>query len=327
MRGKKTSTYYCLKACGLYSVLVEFLFAGSELHSPRTLEFHFGVGDISAKELCMTVVSSYKRIRLVVLFALGVCLGTADVRASVHLAYDVIPISGFQGSWLHSATGSEDAGSPLNGPRWNGDDISDRISGGFQGDLEDNILSNITGSVSGKLGQLAGYLNTVTSSGLSTADMFELKLGQAAGGVGVLQFETDGVGSGQFSGGVLSFSLIVGTDSVLDGTFFFKPQAETASGVLTPNRGDSDAFTVWGLNWMHDGEPQEDGTEPNWLAFLGDLDPGVTTLVDRPAVTLGIAMYAVDPPGAGPANPEPATVMIWGLLGALGMTAYRRVRS
>ena len=54
----------------------------------------------------------------------------------------------------------------------------------------------------------------------------------------------------------MDFSLMVGgsTTSVLDGTFFFKPQAESGSDALSPNRGTSYNFSLWGWDWMHDGD-------------------------------------------------------------------------
>ena len=194
------------------------------------------------------------------------------------------------------------------------------------------MLANASGSVSGKLKQLASYLNGVFGTNFTTWTPFELKLGGSAnGGNGALAFETNGTGSGEFTGGYLDFSLWVADSatSLLDGTFFIKPQAESGSDVLSPNRGTSSEFTLWGWNWMHDGLPVDMAAEPSWGEFLSGLgyagDPVNRTLpggVSGFTAPLGIALYIVDPDPPAPEamhNPEPATVVIWGLLAVVAI--------
>ena len=72
------------------------------------------------------------------------------------------------------------------------------------------MLSHVSGSVTGKLKQLAAYLNAAFDTSFSTYDQFELRLGGLAdGGSGALAFETNGAGTGEFTGGYLDFSLFV----------------------------------------------------------------------------------------------------------------------
>jgi hypothetical protein len=243
-----------------------------------------------------------------------------------HVTYDVLPefaADAFSASWLHGATGGPPHGSPENGALLNGPTTS-RISGNLEGDLLGNILTNATGSISGSLKQLASYLNNTYGTSYTTSTPFELKLGGSAnGGAGALAFETNGSGTGQFTGGFLDFSLFVGgsVTSLLDGTFFFKPQAESGSAALSPNRGTSAEFTLWGWNWMHDGAPVDGGAEPGWESFLSSLGysgPMIErTPLDGPALEspLGVALYVADadPPSLG-ANPEPTAALVWGLL-------------
>jgi hypothetical protein len=275
-------------------------------------------------------------ILLATVCALGL---NASARASVHVTYNILPefsTDGFSASWMHSAESSPNGtGTPGNDALLNGA-RSSAILGGLEGDLSGNVLSNVSGSVSGTLKQLSFYLNSVFGQSYSTDTSLELKLGAANGGSGALQFETNGSGTGQFTGGFLDFSLFVGGSltSLLDGTFFFKPQAESGSAVLSPNRGTSEEFTLWGWNWMHDGNPVDGGTEPNWSSFLGALGYSGPEVLRTPdsgpplQSPLGIALYVVDPDPPAPASghsPEPTAFFIWGLL-IVGATVHRRGR-
>jgi hypothetical protein len=257
----------------------------------------------------------------------------AATSASVHTYYDVQQqdsIDGFSASWLHAATsglnGSAENGALLNGA------ISSRLSGSFEGDLSGDILSNISGSVNGRLKQLASYLNGTLGTDFSTSDAFELRLGESAnGGKGALAFETNGAGTGEFSGGFLDFSLYVAGSgaSLLNGTFFFKPQAESGSEMLSPNRGTNFASTLWGFNWMHDGAPVSGGPTPDWTTFLSGLGYTGPTVLRTPEsgpgleAPLGIALYVVDPPAPAP---EPMGIVVWGLLAAMGFVVARPSR-
>ena len=250
----------------------------------------------------------------------------ATASASVHTYYEVQQqdsIDGFSASFLHAAASGLN-GSPENGALLNGA-ISSRLTGSFEGDLSGNILSNISGSVNGRLKQLASYLNGIFPTSLSTSDQFELRLGGLAdGGKRALAFETNGVGTGEFTGGFMDFSLFVDGNaaSLLDGTFFFKPQAESGSDKLSPNRGTSYTSTLWGFNWMHDGTPVDGGPTPDWTSFLSGLGYNGPTVLRTPAVgpalgsPLGISLDFVDPPQAAP---EPAGIIVWGVLAAFGI--------
>ncbi len=271
--------------------------------------------------------------------ALSVTCIPTYVRASVHTNYDILQnfsAEGFSASWLYGAD-SALSGSAGNGALLAGE-TSSRISGALEGDLSGNKLLNPTGSVSGSLKQLASYLNTALGTNFSTCTPFQLLLGgMSDGGQGGFAFETNGAGTGEYTGGFLDFSLMVGgsSTSVLDGTFFFKPQAETGSGALSPNRGDSYAFSLWGWNWMHDGLPADGAAAPNWGDFLSSLGYTGPAAVDRTPpdgsaaliAPLGIAMYLVDPPSGGMSNPEPTAFLIWGLLAAVTITFSRRHRA
>jgi hypothetical protein len=195
------------------------------------------------------------------ILSLAFALAAATVAlGSVHVTYEVSPqfaTDGFTASWLHGATGGPPHGSAENGALLNGP-TSSRIAGSLEGNLLTNRLLNASGDISCCLKQLASYLNDRFGTSFTTSTAFDLKLGLLAnGGDGALAFETDGAGSGQFTGGFLDFSLFVdgAASSLRDGTFFFKPQAESGSARLSPNRGTSSEFTLWGWNWMHDGAP------------------------------------------------------------------------
>jgi hypothetical protein len=280
-------------------------------------------------------------IRSMTLFVLATVVAwglNAPARASVHVTYDILQefsTDGFTASWLHSAESIEN-GTPENGALLNGA-RSSRISGSLEGNLSGSVLSGVSGSVSGKLKQLSTYLNSVFGSSYTTYTPFELRLGvSAGGGDGALKFETNGAGTGQFTGGYLDFSLLVdGTaTSLLDGTFFFKPQAESGSAVLSPNRGTSSEFTLWGWNWMHDGDPVDGALAPDWADFLGALGysgPAVLRTPDSgPGLQspVGIALYVVDPATSAPDgahSPEPTAFVIWFLIAA-GAIVYCRSR-
>lgn len=283
-----------------------------------------------------------RRARLIVCpLALALILGaTAVASASIHVTYNVLPkftTDGFTASWLHSATSGPPHGSEENGALLEGA-MSSRIAGTLEGDLLGNVLSNASGSVSGKLKQLSSYLNVAFGTSFTTYTPFELKLGgQAVGSDGALAFETNGAGTGQFTGGFLDFSLFVdgNTTSLIDGTFFFKPQAESGNAALSPNRGTNSTFTLWGWNWMHDGPPVVGtGPEPIWATFLSGLGYTGPAVLRTPSDggpqllnPLGIAMYVADPdPPAleGLHNPEPAALVTWSLLIAIVFMAYRR---
>lgn len=290
----------------------------------------------------MLVCPAWKT-RLVTL-ATAIALSSAsNAVASVHVTYNVGELSSaqsgdsnFSASWLHDASMGlvTDNGSTENGAYRTGR-ISDLVSGSIEGDLEGNVLSEIRGSVGGKLSSLHSEFGSFTSM-----DQFVVRLGQDAGSgrTGALKFETNGVGTGQFSGGFIDFALDVGSSlDLVTGTFFFKPQSETGSSALSPNRGNSTTFTLWGFNWMHDSDPVgSDAIPPDWLTFLGDLgyDRG-EVLRQAPsggemllAQTLGIALYVndPDPPLAYAANPEPSTFLVWGVLAMIGVGYGRRNR-
>ncbi len=219
-------------------------------------------------------------------------------------------------------------------------DLSSRIAGSLSGDLNGNVLNDISGSVAGELKQLSLYLNEQfsTSYGMSTPFVLQLGASAAPGGSGALQFETDGAGSGQYTGGYMDFALFVDNEatSLLSGTLFFKPQAEMGSATLSPNRGTSDEFTLLGMNWMHDGDPVNGGVEPDWTSFLSGLGYDGPQVLRTPsgdaqgiAATLGVDLYVVRQGGPNTLqNPEPAALVIWGLLaGAPGVICIYRRRS
>jgi hypothetical protein len=283
------------------------------------------------------MIHNRSRIRVFVFLLLTIVAVSrgSEALAAVHVTYDVVKqfsTDGFTASWLHSAESGLN-GSPENGAQLNGA-TSSRIAGSLGGDLTGNVLSSVSGSVSGKLKQLAGYLNGAYGTSFGTYDPFELRFGSLAGGGGALQFETNGAGSGEFTGGYLDFALYVAgaADSLVSGTFFFKPQAESGSAALSPNRGTSSEFTLFGNNWMHDGDPVDQGTEPDWAEFLENLgyagEPVSRT--SGIGIPLGINLYVVDPDPPAPQgehSPEPTGFVVWGLLSMLGIVAtFRPVR-
>jgi hypothetical protein len=268
--------------------------------------------------------------------ALGVA-GTARAAIQNYDIIDTFATSGFSASWLHSAENSRN-GTLANGARMNGQ-TSSRISGTLTGDLVGNILSGASGSVSGTLKQLSVYLNSEFSTTFIMSTPFQLLLGgQASGGDGALEFET--AGAGKFTGGFLDFSLFVngGLTSLVDGTFFFKPQAESGNAALSPNRGTSSEFTLWGANWMHDGDPMDGGAEPDWSTFLAGLNYGGPSEVLRelasgdPGIpaTLGIDLYiksnGTTGQGGGGDVPEPLSAVVWGILVCVGAARCGRGR-
>ena len=284
-------------------------------------------GDRRPDQYNLAMHTMTKRLaRMIRLFALAAALaaiGASGALASVHLTYNVLKDfpGGNCASWLHSA---DVGGSTANGAYFTGDDMSGRLAGVLEGDLSGNILSNITGVVSGKLKQLSNYLPDADIYLMSQA--FDLKLGVAAGGSGALQFISNS--GGEFAGGWVDFSLVVGDDELMGGTLFFKPQAETASASLSPNRGDSSEFTLWGLNWTHDS-PAVVGETPDFAAFLAGLGhPSTANRPDVEGATLGIALYVTDPdpPLTYAANPEPTTFLVWGVLAMIGAGYCRRER-
>jgi hypothetical protein len=203
--------------------------------------------------------------------------------------------------------------------------LSGLISGSLYGDFDSsrNELQGIGGSVTGKLQYLLGVGHS--------EETFVLKLGETAGAgkTGALKFETEG--AGEYSGGFIDFALsYTGAVNPLTGTFFFKPQAETGSLLLSPNRGSATAFTLWGYNYMHASAPY--GSTENtvdWTTFLGALgyDDGTVVRASQDQ-TLGIALFVSnpDPSPEYAANPEPTTVFVWAVLSILGLGYCRRTR-
>jgi hypothetical protein len=257
------------------------------------------------------------------LIAALAAISASGALASVQVSYDILkeyPTSGMSASWVHSATlGGPDA----NDAYFNGL-MSGRVAGSLTGLLDGDKLTDISGTVGGKLKQLSGYFLPGT---YSMGDVFNLKLGEAAGAgkSGKLQFVSNG--DGEFVGGWMDFSLEVSGSILKSGTLFFKPQAENSSPTLSPNRGDSAAFTLWGLNWTHESLPAVvDDTLPDYSKFLSDLDQ--SNSVNRPGEfeTLGIALYLSNSKAQYHGNPEPTTLVIWGMLAMVGAACSRRER-
>ncbi len=263
---------------------------------------------------------------------LSLCGNSAH--ASVHVTYSVGQLTSvddyFSASWLHDASKSPANSGSIENRAYRMGAVSDFISGSLYGDFDatTNQLRAIGGTLSGKASLLLGDLSLVDKT-------LELKLGKEAGTgkSGAIQFETNGAGNGEFTGGYVDFALTLdgAGSTLLTGTFFFKPQAETGSAMLSPNRGNSSAFTLWGYNWMHDSADIVTGVDGvNWLDFLQGLGFSGDALVSRnsaPGQTLGIALFASDADFASSAvssNPEPTAGIIWGVLIAMGAVVRRR---
>jgi hypothetical protein len=260
----------------------------------------------------------------------SVPLGSLPRAVASLVSYDIgaVPAGqagGFRATYLHAATSSI-IGSNANGGRRSGN-LSNALTGSMQGDLNGNILSGISGEISGMLKGLTSlFSNTSTTP-------FALRLGSDAGGTGALAFETEGSGTGQFTGGFLDYDLVIGGMSADSGTFFFQPAAQMGgsslnpSSPLVPNRGNSDAFTLWGNNYMHDGNGY---TEQSWLSFLEGtpLEYGGGSYVTRSNVVnspLGIDIFAdMSGGGGGGVVPEPESLAVWVLLAGLGLTVISR---
>ena len=251
------------------------------------------------------------------------------VEASVHTYHvgDLINAGdgvAYTASWLHDASMGSSGDSPNRAYR--SGYLSERISGSLSGNFNeiDNTLKNISGTLTGTLRMLpaGSYVNN---------EAFELRLGKAVGdsNTGALKFNTSGTGVGIFTGGFIDYDLRVNNLSVLAGTFFFKPQAEAGSSDLSPNRGNAQAFTLWGYNYMHSSGPVGGGADTvDWLAFLRGLGYTGSSLVERGDSNLGIALFASDPepPIHNSANPEPTTLLVWAGLAMIGLGYGRRIR-
>lgn len=297
----------------------------------------FAIGLLQNEHSMHTRPAWMTRLVALAIALIGWCASTAS--ASVHVTYNVGHLASaggddaiFSASWLHDATSSPNLSSGTNANRaYRSGMTSDLMSGSLYGELNqhENALSDIGGTVSGNLKMLLGDAAFDSPS-------FVLRLGMEAGKTGKLKFETNGAGTGEYSGGYLDFALDVGsTLNVVTGTFFFKPQAETGSSVLSPNRGNSSAFTLWGYNWMHDSGPI-DGS-PNsvdWAKFLGKLGYTGDTVLRTDALgntleqALGVALYVSDPSPPPPyaSNPEPTTLVVWAVLMSVGACYCGRKR-
>jgi hypothetical protein len=234
---------------------------------------------------------------------------------------------GFRSTYLHAATTST-IGSIDNGGRRSGS-LSNSLIGSMQGDLNGNILSGISGEISGMLKGLTSLF------GNDSTTPFALLLGSDAGvgRTGALAFETQGPGTGQFTGGFLDYDLVIGGASAASGTFFFQPAAQMGgstlnpSSPLVPNRGTSEAFTLWGNNYMHDGNSYD---QQKWLDFLGGTPLDYSgSYVTRSTVVnsaLGIDIFADMSGGGGGGGvvPEPESLAVWVLLGGFGLTVISR---
>jgi hypothetical protein len=302
-----------------------------ECDPPRQgLGWSIQTNDGFAMKICLVRTSRLTAMLALALFAALVPI----VSASVH-TYNVGDLANpdgdeiFSASWLHDASGARNvsSGTEENGAYRSGK-LSDAVSGSLYGDLNGGVLSGIGGTLTGNLSKLLKHLDPALKN-----QEFTLKLGASIGSsnTGALQFNTNGSGPGEFTGGFIDYLLEVASvpGFSLAGTFFFKPQAETGSTDLSPNRGDSSAFTLWGYNWMHDSGPI-DGTPAsvNWQSFLSGL--GYTGDVSRSSVgqTLGIALFASDPePPIGSHAPEPTTFLVWCGLAMVGVGLSRRPRS
>lgn len=265
-----------------------------------------------------------------------IAFGASQVDASVYTVGDLPPIGGddfFSASWLHDASGARNvsSGTEANGAYRSGK-ISGAITGSLYGNAVDGRLSGIGGTLNGNLSNLLKNLNADLRN-----QNFVLRLGADidSSHTGALKFNADGNGGpGAFTGGYIDYLLEVpGVPSFsLSGTFFFKPQAETGSSSLSPNRGDSSAFTLWGYNWMHDSGPIDGSAATvDWLSFLGDL--GYTGgLVNRSSYldgghSLGIALFASGQQPHTAAQPEPTTYLVWCGLSMIALAVSSRARA
>jgi hypothetical protein len=265
------------------------------------------------------------------------CASAVDASVHTYNVGDLVDADDntkFTASWLHDASMGSSGASPNRAYR--SGYLSERIQGSLSGDFNeiDNTLKDIGGTLTGTLGMLP-------ADAFVGDEAFELRLGRTVGGTstGALKFNTSGTGVGDFTGGFIDYDLRVNDTSVLAGTFFFKPQAETGSSALSPNRGDAQAFTLWGYNYMHSSGPVGSGPvgsgpvgggadTVDWLEFLQDLGYAGESLVNRGDSNLGIALFASDPepPIHNSANPEPTTLIVWGGLAMIGLGYGRRIR-
>lgn len=278
---------------------------------------------------------SIRNICCTALLLVAIVLDASIIHASVYTVGELAPLGGgdiFSASWLHDASGARNvaSGTDANGAYRSGK-ISGAVAGSLYGNLVGGKLLGIGGTLSGNLSHLLKSIDI----GLKSQD-FTLKLGEAidSSHTGALQFKTDGDGPGDFTGGFIDYLLVVPAmpDFSIAGTLFFKPQAETGSAALSPNRGDASAFTLWGYNWMHDSGPIDGSSATvDWMSFLSGLGytgPEVT----RPEIldggqTLGIALYASDPVAVNNSiNPEPTTIFVWGGLTMLAIGFGRCTR-
>ena len=239
--------------------------------------------------------------------ALFVASGASNVFASIHTYYNVLPTfetDGFSASWLHAATSALN-GSSENGALLNGD-TSSRIAGSLEGDLSGNTLSNISGSVSGLLKQLAGDLNSAFGTSFSTSTTFELALGGSSNGGHGWRWRSKPTGRGPENSRADTWITVCTWREVRRACLMVRSSSNhrpNRVAALSPNRGNSYNFSLWGWDWMHDGAPVDGSAAPDWTAFLSSLGyTGDTVYRTAPeggtaaTVPLGIAMYVVDPP-------------------------------
>jgi hypothetical protein len=274
-------------------------------------------------------------------FALVAIATLCDSRALASVQFNVgqfdlneSPVP-FSASWLHDASSSPSASASSPGSSDNRayrmGDTSSPLVGSFFGDFSQSLnqVTNIRGTLSGNS---THYLLHNFNSSMNS-QKFILKLGQDAGAGkgGKLAFETEGpVPGGQYTGGYIDYVLAVDSDPAVDvvnytdvlaGTFFFKPQGENSSSMLSPNRGTVSQFTLWGYNYLHDSYAY-DGGNVDWTAFFATLG-GYSGNVKRPDIvgdpsaglplnqTLGISLYVTSDQGH---MPEPTAFIVWGML-------------
>jgi hypothetical protein len=266
----------------------------------------------------------------------AIAFGASATDASVYTVGELTPVAGddiFSASWLHDASGAQIVGDqPSDNGAYRSGKTSGGITGSLFGDLVDGKLTGIGGTLTGNLSHLLKKIDANLKN-----QAFTLQLGESidASHTGALMFQTNGAGPGEFTGGFIDYLLEVpGVPTFsLAGTFFFKPQAETGSTALSPNRGDGSAFTLWGYNWMHDSAPiAGDPPAADWLSFLGELGYEGTSQVTRPEIvdggqTLGIALFATaNQPVQTSHNPEPTALLVWGGLAMLAIGTGRSTR-